>query len=180
MTEILNKDTLKIIKNEKNNYIVSIDIHEKKIDIRKLFHFDKLHIFKDLNSDLIEEISIDNVQNNSATVVILYKHFFKELGFSQFGICVDVVKNEKDHIIEFIASNNSVTNCSNSTMKDECIILPVETLFVNICKQPWTNKFTITMNAILNINFEISPSIEKLVLQIVHKIFTRAKQFIEK
>lgn len=176
MTEILNKDTLKIIRNEKNNYIVSIDIHEKKIDIRKLFHFDKLHIFKDLNSDLIEEISIDNIRNNSATIFILYKHFFKELGFSQFGICVDIVRNEKDHIIEFIASSDS---SNNRTMKDECVILPVETLLINICEQPWTNKFTITMNATLNIYFEISPSIEKLVLQVVHKIFTRVKQFIE-
>lgn len=174
MTEILNKDSLQIIRNEKNEYIGQIEIYERKIDIRKMFCFDKLHILKDLNSDIIEKIDITNICDDTATIFILYKHFFKDLGFSQYGIFIDVVREEKEkeNIVEFTASNSKM-------IRSDYRILPIDTFSMKIRKDAETNKFTVITKVILNINFEISRAIEKLILQIVYKIFTRIKQFIE-
>ena len=172
MKEILNKNSLKIIRNDKNEYIGQIEIYEKKIDIRRLFHFDKLHILKDLNPDIIENIKITSICDESATIFILYKHFFKDLGFSQYGIFIDVVRVEKDNIVEFTASNSK-------KIQSDYLILPIDSFSMKICKVTDTNKFNIITKLTINVNFEISNPIEKIMAQIVQKIFTRIKQFIE-
>jgi hypothetical protein len=175
MTEILNKDDFIIIKNEKNKYSATINICEGKIDVMRLFQFDKLHILKQLNADIIEKLEITHSSNEDyATILILYKHFFRELGFSQFGICLDVIRVERENLIEFVSSNNSSIKHDNS----DYVILPIDTLFMKIFQG--NNGFCkITLDTVINVSFEISPAIEKLVLQLVHKIFTRVKQFIE-
>jgi hypothetical protein len=174
MTEIYNKNSLKIIRNKKNQYTAEIDIREGKIDIFRMFHYDKLHILKELNEDIIERLEVHHTGNSGcATVLVLYKHFFKELGFSQCAICVNVIRSENDNIIEFIASNNLSLNHDNV----DYIILPIETLFMKIFQ---SNEFAkISLDTGINVCFDISPTVEKLVLQLVSKIFTRIKQFIE-
>jgi hypothetical protein len=175
MTEILNKDDFIIIKNEKNKYSATIAIRERKIDVMRLFQFDKLHILKELNTDIIEKLEIMHSSNEGcATILILYKHFFRELGFPQFGICLDVIRVERENLIEFVSSNNSSVKHDNS----DYVILPIDTLFMKIFQEN-SDFYKITLDTIINVNFDISPTVEKLVLQLVSKIFTRVKQFIE-
>jgi len=174
MIEILNKDEIKITRNEKNKYVTEIDIREGKLDVRKLFQFDKLYILKELNADIIEKLEVSNSTSDCATILVLYKHFFKELGFSKFGIFLNVVKNENENFIEFTALNNlSIVNENT-----DYTVLPIETMVIQILKKN-DNSTKIILDTFINVSFEIPPSIEKLVLQFVHKIFTRIKQFIE-
>jgi hypothetical protein len=157
----------------KNKYTVEAETSYGKIDVRKLLEFKCVHILKDLNQDIIENICIYDIDNNFASLFIEYKHFLKDFGFPKFGANLILEKIENDKSITFACSNNNTQHVSS-----RCEILPINKLFFNFNIESYS-KIKIVVNFEFDIKFEIPQFVEKFVFHILHKMFMRLKEFIE-
>ena len=125
MAQIFNKNPLLIQRVSKNKYKVESEMSCGKIDVRKLLEFKCVHILKELNQDIIENICIYGIENNFASLFIEYKHFLKDFGFAKFGANLSLERIENDNSICFLCSNNNNTQHISSS----CTILPINNLF---------------------------------------------------
>lgn len=174
MTEIFNKYPLKICRIDTNQYFVEAKLSYKKIDIVKLLEFNSLHILKNLNQDIIENIFITIIDNNFASLFIEYKHFLKDFGFAQFAVDLMVERVENNDIIEFLCRNNTIAR----EIDKKCTILPIDNLFVRFHILT-SSEIKIIIDSKINIHFDIPIFIEKFIIRIIHKMFIRLKEFIE-
>lgn len=172
MEQVFNKNPLLIQRVSKNKYKVESEMSCGKIDVRKLLEFKHVHILKELNQDIIENVCIYNIYNNFASLFIEYKHFLKDFGFPKFGANLSLERIENDKSICFVCSNNNNTQHISSS----CTILPITDLFFNI---EISSKIKIDINFELDITFDIPQFVEKFVFHILHKMFMRVKEFIE-
>ena len=174
MTQIFNKTPLVIHRISKNKYTVESEMSYGKIDVRKLLEFKCVHILKDLNKDIIENICIYEIDNNFASLFIEYKHFLKDFGFPKFCANLSMERIENDNSICFVCSNNNNTQHISSS----CTILPINNLFFTFNIER-SSKIKIVVNFELDVSFDIPQFVEKFVFHIIHKMFIRVKEFIE-
>jgi hypothetical protein len=173
MEQIFCKNPLTINKIGENLYSSEAILNYGKIDIFKLFEFEKMHILKDVNSDIVQHMRVYDIKDETATIFLEYKHFLKEFGFPKFGAHVDIRRNKNDNIIDFFAKNNT-SKYNNS----DCTIFPIDDIHFRVQVFDF-NKISININVKFNTNFQIPPFAEKFALRIVHKMFVRLKEFIE-
>jgi hypothetical protein len=92
---IFNKNGFKIFKQERNSYLVTFDIENPHIYIKKLVNFKFLDIVFEVNKDIIDNYSVDITEEyenkTEVNVVITLKHLFADLGLPQKYINTNVV-----------------------------------------------------------------------------------------
>ena len=174
MALLFEKDSLQIRKLKNNNYAMEGEITNLKIDANELFSFQKFSILKELYKDIIDELYVTNIQDGSASYFIIFHHFFKDMGFPRLSLHLDVTRTRTNNMLKFICSNATNNVVSNS---QDCFILSFETFTIQI----YINEFSIKICADIAIHypFEIESFVEKIVVQIIHKMFLRLKRFIE-
>jgi len=174
MALLFDKDSLQIRKLKNNNYTMEGEITNLKIDADELFSFKKFSILKELYKDIIDELQVTNIQDGTASYFIVFHHYFKDIGFPRLSLHLDVTRTKTNNILEFICSNaiNGTTN-----LNPDYFILSFETFTI----QMYINDFSIKIFIEIAIHcpFEIEPFVEKIVIQIIHKMFLRLKRFIE-
>lgn len=175
MAVLFNKDSLLATKNEKNKYTLETEFLNVRVDIDKFLNFEKFTILKELNKDLIDTISVNKIHDNTVTLFILYNHFFKDLGLPKIGMHLNVEKIKTENVTEFICSNDELFD----NFKMDYVIMSFEKLNVQLRVDEESRNVKLTVDVEFNRDFEILPFVEKLALQIINKIFLRAKQFIE-
>lgn len=175
MALLFNKDSLLVKKKEKNKYTLETEFLNVRIDLDKFLNFEKFTILKELNKDLIDTISVNKIHDNTVTLFILYNHFFKDLGLPKIGMHLNVEKIKTENVTEFICSNDELFDNS----KIDYVIISFKKLNVQLRVDEESRNVKLTVDVEFNHDFEILPFVEKLALQIINKIFLRAKQFIE-
>jgi hypothetical protein len=139
------------------------------------FHFIKL--FNEVNSDIYKVIEWNDINENTINIVILVKHFFEELGISQKYLNLKINKVKERSKTTFSISTFSNKHPQNIAPEIENIIITHMSIELKNCTP---NKLALSSIIQLDINTTIPTFVDKLIGNIVCKLFVRIKQFIEK
>jgi hypothetical protein len=175
-TMILNKNGLQITKCAKNKYKLRFHLENNNIYIEKIIDFPLIKLVYDLNPDVYEQTSIEMIGNNQAKVTLLLKHFFEDLGLPQRYSYVHMTKHMERNNVTFVTK--SITTEKPTGMPIDSELMPIQDLIgsFDIVSPHIAN---VTFNILFDERFNIPVFAEKIIAQILFKVFTRVKQFIE-
>jgi hypothetical protein len=175
-TLILNKNGLKITKCTTNNYKLRFHLENNNVYIEKIIDFSLIKLVYDLNPDVYEETKIEHISDSQAKVTLLLKHFFEDLGMPQRYSYVHMTKHVERNNITFITK--SITTEKPSNMPSDSELMPIQDLVASfdiitphVCD--------VTFDIFFDKRFKLPVFAEKIIAQILFKVFTRVKQFIE-
>lgn len=173
---IIDKNGFQFFKNNSHHYSTKFEIKSSKLDLTQIINFDLMKLVYDLNPELFEECKIEKISETKAKFIILFKHFFKDVGLPQRFAHVELSREVIDDKIIFIG--NSSSDPPNIKIPSGCIQLPAKKIKYE-CVMINNGHTKVTQNMYLDNTFQIQPFVEKFLGGILIKIFLRVKQFIE-
>ena len=176
MTELYSKDGFVFTKNEKNNYSLTFEMVNNNIILSKIIDFNLVKLIYDLNNDIYEKVNLKIINENEATINLLMKHLFEDLGLPQRFSYVHMTKISKENNILF--ESQTIKSEIPEGMPVEAELMPLKTMICN-CNIISPHKIRFTINVLFDNHMLIPAVVEKLVGLILYKIFNRVKQFIE-
>ncbi len=101
-----------------NKYRMTTTIENKRIYMKNLLNFNLINLIYQTNLDNFDKINLNIINEEDATVFLLMKHLFKEMGLKQRYFCFDIKKVDLENGISFILTQNpeygqQVNDCSN-------------------------------------------------------------------
>ena len=176
MIELYSKEGLVFTKNEKNNYILSFEMENNNIILSKIIDFNLVKLIYDLNSDIYEKVNLKILNENEATINLLMKHLFEDLGLPQRFSYLHIKKTIKENNITF--ESQTIKSERPEGMPADSELIAIKNMICD-CKIITPHKIRFTINVLFENYVLIPPVVEKLVGLILYKIFNRVKQFIE-
>ena len=171
------KNDFTFTKNEINNYSLSFYLENNHFLLAKIINFDLIKLIYDLNIDIYEDIHLNKINENEATINLLLKHLFEDTGLPQRYSYLHIHKCEQENKIIF--KGKSIKTTPPIRVPEHAELAPIRDMNLEF--------HLITPHKILfncNIIFEekmIVPTVaERLIGIILHKIFNRLKLFIDK
>jgi len=175
--EILySKEGFTFVKHVKNNYILNFQMENSNIILAKIIDFNLVKLIYDLNSDIYEKVKLEMINENEATVNLLMKHLFEDLGLPQRFSYLYMQKFIGENNIKFVSQ--SIKSERPIGMPDDAELMPVQNMTCD-CEILTPHKIKFTCNILFESSMIIPHVAEKLVGLILYKIFNRVKQFIE-
>jgi hypothetical protein len=184
---IFNKNGFKIVKQERNSYLVTFDIENPHIYLEKLVNFKFLDIVFEVNKDIIDNYSVDILEENDSktegNVVVTLKHLFADLGLPQKYINTNVImkKHIEQSLTSFHIKNSGVLpeiEKLNKVEGNNYELFKLKNVII-YCKYVNPHKINVEYYIYYPNSFILSPMLEKIICSIVYKIFIRTKLFIE-
>ena len=175
-TIILNKDGLTIIKCATNNYKLHFYLENNNIYVEKIIDFPLIKLVYDLNPDVYENANIENISDTEAKITLLLKHFFEDLGMPQRYSYVYMTKRVEINNITFITK--SITTEKPPGVPIDSELMPIQVLVASF-DIVTPHKTVVQFDILFDKRFNIPVFAEKIIAQILFKVFTRVKQFIE-
>lgn len=175
-TRILYKDGLQITKCATNKYKLRFHLENNKIYIEKIIDFPLIKLLYDLNPDVYEQTNIESICESQAKVTLLLKHFFEDLGMPQRYSYFHMTKHVERNNITFITK--SITTEKPTGMPIDSELMPIQDLVASF-DIVTPHMTTVTFDIWFEKRFNIPVFVEKIIAQILFKVFTRVKQFIE-
>lgn len=173
---IIKKNGFCFSKTNENQYITNFEIKSENLDLSKLLNFDIMKLIYDLNPDLIADCKIDKITDSKARFAILFKPFFKDIGIPQKFVHVEITQQVHENKIIFFG--HPIKDRPSFEIPPGCIQLPAKQMRYE-CNIINMHHVIVTQLISLDATFKIKPFIEKFLGNILIKIFTRVKQFIE-
>ena len=130
----------------------------------------------DLNPDVYEQTNIEIISDNQAKITLLLKHFFEDLGMPQRYSYVHMTKHIERTNITFITK--SITTEKPQSMPIDSELMPIQDLVASF-DIVTPHMTSVTFDILFNKRFNTPVFAEKIIAQILFKVFTRVKQFIE-
>lgn len=175
-TIILNKGGLKITKCEKNNYKLRFHLENNNIYIEKIIDFHLIKLVYDLNPDVYVKSTIEHISKTQAKITLLLKHFFEDLGMPQRYSYVDMTKHVERNNVTFITK--SITTEKPPNMPVDSELMPIQDLVASF-DIVTPHRSDVSFDILFDKRFNLPAFAEKIIAQILFKVFTRVKQFIE-
>ena len=176
MTELYSKEGFTFIKNEKNNYSLTFEMENNHIILSKIIDFNLVKLIYDLNKDIYEKANLKIINENEATINLLMKHLFEDLGLPQRFSYVHVKKICQENRITF--ESETIKSERPEGMPPDAEVVPIRKMVSN-CDIITPHKIRFTFIVLFENYMVVPPVVEKLVVLILYKIFNRVKQFIE-
>ena len=173
---LYSKEGFIFIKNHKNNYILSFDIQNNHIILPKIIDFNLIKLIYDLNNDIYEKVNLKIINENEATINLLMKNLFEELGLPQKFSYLHMKKIVEENNIKFISQ--SIKSERPEGIPNDAELMLIQNMTCN-CDFINQHQIKFTCNILFESVMNIPPVAEKLVGLILYKIFNRVKQFIE-
>ncbi len=176
---IIDKSGLTFSRMKKNNYTTAFSIVNPRILLPQIFTFDIINLIYKLNPDIYEYVKLSTINENEAELITVTKHFFKDLGMPQRYVHLKIVKTNYENAIEFHATSIIDNNVRPENVPSTAVQLPI-VLMKTVCTIISPHNVEFTQNMQLNDkSMPVPPYVEKILGNIMTKIFTRVKQFIE-
>lgn len=172
---LFEKDGFCMMKENSTCFKISFVIENTRIYLENIINFDLIKLVYDLNPDIFETIDFKKNEND-ANIYFVMKHFFEDLGMPQFYNHIHVTKSTMDKYIIF--KMQPIKNEQFDNNNNELVQMPLEEMEV-VCYKMTPHKITFQYNILFNRTREIPPYVEKLVGNIIYKIFNRVKGFID-
>lgn len=176
MTELYSKEGFVFTKNEKNKYSLSFEMENNNIILSKIIDFNLVKLIYDLNNDIYEKVNLKIINENEATINLLMKHLFEDLGLPQRFSYVHIKKNCQENRITF--ESETIKSERPEGMPVDSELVPIRKMVSN-CDIITPHKIRFTFHVLFENNMLVPPVAEKLIGLILYKIFNRVKQFIE-
>ena len=176
MTELLSKGGFVFIKNGKNNYSSSFEIENNYMILSNIIDFNLVKLIYDLNKDIYEKVNLKIINENEATINLLMKHLFEQLGLPQRFSYVHIKRICNENSIIF--DSQSIKSERPEGMPDDAQLVPIKNMICK-CDIITQHRIKFTSNIIFEDHMIVPHVLEKLVGFTLYKIFTRVKQFIE-
>ena len=176
MTELYSKEGFVFTKNDKNNYSLAFEMVNNNIILSKIIDFNLVKLIYDLNNDIYEKVNLKIINENEATINLLMRHLFEDLGLPQRFSYVHIKKTCKENNITF--ESQTIKSERPEGMPIDAELMPIKTMicYFNIITP---HKISFTSNILFENHMLVPAVVEKLVGLILYKIFNRVKQFIE-
>lgn len=175
---LFEKEGFEFIKNDNNNYSLSFELCNKNIYFRNVIDFGLIKLVFDLNPDIFEKVTMEKINENEVTIAVLTNNAFEDLGIMQEYVYLNTIKNN-NHSSLITFRSTPINNKYPSDFPPNVCQLPIN--YINCdCKilNMNTINFTFNINLIGNPQFPIEFA-EKMLGNILFKMFKRVKQFIE-
>ena len=176
MTELYSKEGFVFTKNEKNNYSLVFQMENNHMILSKIVDFNLVKLIYDLNNDIYEKVNLKIINENEATINLLMKNLFEDLGLSQRFSYVHVKRTTHENSILF--EFQTIKSERPEGMPVDAELMPIKTMKCN-CDIITPHRIRFTFNVLFENYIVVPPVVEKLVGLILYKIFNRIKQFIE-
>jgi hypothetical protein len=180
-TILLDKDGFKFYKTKDNDYYSSFCLNNPNIILPQIIDFNLMKLIYDLNTDIYEKTNLTINDDDTAVITVLLKHFFKDLGLPQKYSVLQMQRILDEDKIIFIGQTKN--NIDSEYLTNYGIPINAELLSIsnikNICKIVNPHKIDCSFYITFDKNITIPPFVEKIISNIIHKIFIRVKQFIE-
>jgi hypothetical protein len=173
---LIDKKSIKFIKNNKNIYNINFSLENKNILLYKIIDIDLIKVLYDLNVDIYEKVSIEKISDDEAIIKLLFRNLFEDCGIPQIYSYLNVKKVVKNDKINFFSM--SIIEKPNDIGED--VILFNMNRMDTSCRIINENKIDIIIDININESIDIPPIIEKLIGNIFIKLISRFKLFIEK
>ena len=174
---LFDKDGFKFSCLKKNHYSLTFTMENNKIVLSKIIDFNLIKLIYDLNPDVYEKVNIETLNTDEITLTLLMKHFFEDLGLPQRYSFIHMKKVDEVGKIKFIAQ--SIKSHKPEGMPEEAELMALKNMTA-ICESITPHKIYFSFNIIFDDEMNVPLFAEKMVGMILHKIFKRVKQFIEK
>lgn len=174
-TILFSKEGFEFTKLSKNKYSLEFRMQNDKIDLPRIINFPLIKLIYDLNNDIYEKADLNMLNENEATLTLLMKNLFQDIGMPQRFSNVHITKTVNTDNIIFVSKSISKRP---EGMPDEASQLPVKQM---VCKCDITDPHDISFRYSVEFEqFMVVPNVaEKMIGMIIFKIFKRVKQFIE-
>jgi hypothetical protein len=160
-----------------NKYRMTTTIENKRIYMKNLLNFNLINLIYHTNLDNFDKINLNIINEEDATVFLLMKHLFKEMGLKQRYFCFDIKKVDLENGISFILTQNveygqQVNDCTNAHL------MPIKHMLYNF---ELVSLHKIKMTQYINFDPEVGlPTFLEPVFGLVSKtMLKKMKQFIE-
>jgi hypothetical protein len=174
--KLLSKEGFLFIKNKEGNYSVYFELENNNIILKKILDFNLVKLIYDLNSEIFEKINLQKINENEATINILIKHLFEELGLPQRFTYVDIKREVTENKVTFFSQ--TIKSERPDGIPDNAELMPIENVIIN-CNVITHHKINFSCNILFQNNKVLLPVIEKIFSLVLFKIFIRVKHFIE-
>jgi len=178
--KIIEKNGLKFIKITPNKFNLTFDLNNNNILLPSIINFELLQMLNKLNPNIFEHIEINSETNSETNIIanILLKDLFSDLGLPHYYLALNINKNCSD-------TNKIIFNCSSNKIDNKLDfypnnveLLPIQNIDI-YCNIINNHSIKINCNIDLIEKHKFPPFFEKMIGNIIYKIFNRLKQFIE-
>ena len=179
MEYIINNKDIQISQTE-NSFNLQYRIINKQMYLDKLINFQFLNIIYELNKSLFDDFKIQIINEDQATIYILFKWLFKEFDMNQCAVVLNINRTIlKEQICFECTSVNTINPDLLSTIPKHVQILQVNnlTMCVDISNR---HNVHVDNTIIFQKKPKTIPHIQKMSTQIISKMIMNTKQFIEK
>jgi hypothetical protein len=173
---LYSKEGFVFVKNEKNNYSLSFTMENNHMILPKIIDFNLVKLIYDLNTDIYEKVNLHIINEHEATINLLMKHLFEDLGLPQRFSYVYIRKTVAENAILF--ESQSIKSERPEGMPEDAELMSIKNM-KSICDIITDHKVKFTFNILFENTVNIPTVLEKVVGLILYKIFKRVKQFIE-
>lgn len=173
---LYSKEGFTFVKKTKNNYSLSFQMENNHMILEKIIDFNLVKLIYDLNNDIYEKVNLQIINENEATINLLMKHLFEDLGLPQRFSYVHMKKICEENTITF--ESQTIKSERPEGMPADAELMPIKNMKCN-CDIITSHKIRFTFDVLFEDNMLVPPVAEKLVGLILYKIFNRVKQFIE-
>jgi hypothetical protein len=163
-------------KSEESVYNLSFTIKNDCIDLPSIISFEFIKAFLSLNTSIYEKFEFMQMNPEEATISILFKHFFQDLGLLQKYAYLHIYKNITDKKITFTCV--SLHADKPSFIPNNIQLLNIDTIKCD-CNIITPNDINSQIKIILNNDVVIPKFVEEMIGIWLYKIVKRLKQFIE-
>ena len=170
------KDSMKFTKITDKKYCLEFSMENKNINMVNIVDFSLIKLIYDLNCDIYESVDLQKLNENQATVTLLMKHLFEDLGLPQRYSYLHMTKIVDNNQIVF-RSQSIHTERPHGIPDDAKLMAMKEN--IGVCDLVTPHKVNFSFTVIFEDYVEIPPFAEKMTGLILNKIFKRVKQFIE-
>ncbi len=173
---LYSKDGFTFSKNCKNNYNLTFQMENNSVILSKIIDFSLIKLIYDLNGDIYERVDLKIINDKQATMNMLMKHLFEDLGLPQRFSYVNIIKEIEENKMTFISQ--SIYSERPEGMPENAEQMPIKNMNC-ICDIITPQRIGISCNIIFEDYMKVPQFAEKMVGLILFKIFSRVKQFIE-
>ena len=170
------KDGMKFTKLSDKKYSLDFSMENKNIIMANIIDFNLIKLIYDLNGDIYESVDLQKLSENQATVTLLMKHLFEDLGLPQKYSYLHMKKSVNDKQIIF--RSQSIQSERPQGIPDDAELMAMKEN-IGICDIITPHKIHFSFTVLFEDYVKIPQFAEKMVGLILNKIFKRVKQFIE-
>ena len=170
MKLLIDKGGIKLIKKGDKNYNMEFYLENPSINLSSLINNNLIKLIYDLNVDLFEHIEIEKINDYDSNIFILFKDLFNEMSLPHYYYYFNLKHN--------VEENHFLISPQVSVIKNrmECVNLHHGRINYRAINE---HLALFNIDAILpSGDSVIATMIEKIICNIIYKIFNRVKQFV--